>query len=407
MVIARNINKWWVYIIGAGMTLAPIHNQWLTSLTTNSRGETMFFLPAFGYLLLIMGSGLFLLHNWDRVKDVGWGDRKIVIPLLVIVVAVGLSGIGAAGWTNKVAPLGGALSLFALYQAARMIGKDIFLPLAIGAAVASAGVIVHGFIHLGHRTGGFIFETNYDVVVGYVLLGTALYFRRGQWLLAAMALVAMFLSGSPEAVFTVGVLGIIVLVRRDIGSRLVAALLPVILITGIWFQLGYGQDLYAYVWQVALGEPTVPADRFDESVAPTAPNVTAGPVTARGPDEGRMSATGYRIELMRRSLTGVRPLGEGYSLTEYSETTVHNVPLVIVQQLGWPGVLAGLAWLWISVWCLVKTRWKYVWVLILALSVFDHYIWTQLAPFWWAIVGASSVSAIPSDRIFSEGDDIG
>ena len=67
--------------------------------------------------------------------------------------------------------------------------------------------------------------------------------------------------------------------------------------------------------------------------------------------------------------------------------------------MGFPGILAAIAWLWVSVWCLVKTRWKYAWLAILSLSVFDHFIWTQLAPVWWMVVGASTASSEP-DLIF-------
>jgi hypothetical protein len=74
---------------------------------------------------------------------------------------------------------------------------------------------------------------------------------------------------------------------------------------------------------------------------------------------------------------------------------------VLVQQLGWPGVLAGMAWLWVSIWCLVKTKWKYLFALIFALSVFDHFIWTQLNSIWWLAVGVSTAPAnIKSDLLF-------
>ena len=54
--ITRKAHKWWVVVIGSGLALSPVHNHWLTKLATNQKGETLFFLPAFGYLLLIMGA---------------------------------------------------------------------------------------------------------------------------------------------------------------------------------------------------------------------------------------------------------------------------------------------------------------------------------------------------------------
>ena len=39
-------------------------------------------------------------------------------------------------------------------------------------------------------------------------------------------------------------------------------------------------------------------------------------------------------------------------------------------------------------------------MLVLSLSVFDHFMWTQLAPWWWAIIGVSAAGSIESDLMF-------
>ncbi len=376
----HKFDKWWVAIIGSGVALSPIHNQWLTSITTNADGETLFFLPAFGYLLIIMGSGLFLVNNWDRVVAVGLGSKKIVIPLIVIVIAIALSGITADGVSNMFAPLGAGLSLLALYMAARILGKDIFLPLAIGAGIASLGVILHAILRPGILTGGFIFEGNYDIVVGYVLLGAALFVHKWQWVLAGLALVALLLTGSPEGLFALGVLGIVVLARRDWGRKLAIIFAPVLIAIVAGITSGYGVTLYTYVAKIATGEPATPYAIEDSAI----------------------NTIEYRIQVAVDAMSDIKPLGEGYNLTDFSKIpNVHNVPLVIVQQLGYPGILAAVCWLWVTIRCLVKTKWKYLFVLLLTLSIFDHFIWTQLAPLFWVAVGVSTApNNIGSDLIF-------
>jgi len=114
------------------------------------------------------------------------------------------------------------------------------------------------------------------------------------------------------------------------------------------------------------------------------------------------SAVGYRIGVMDTALTNLEPLVAGYNITKFNKTFVHNVPLIIVQQLGWPGIVAGVAWMWIVIWGIVKTKWKYAWWLMLILSVWDHFTWTQLAPWFWALAGVSSatVGNIRSDLVF-------
>ncbi len=386
----------WAYVIGAGVALSPIHNQYLTQLASNANGETLFFLPAFGYLLLIMGAGLFLLNNWQRVKEAGWGDKRVVGCLLFIVLAISASGAVYTGLQDRFAPMGMGLALFALYLCGRVLGKDMFLPLAVGAVIASLGVIARQIVYPGVITGGFVFEDNYDIVVGYVLLGAALWIHKWQWILAGLAMVAILLTGSPEGIFAIGVVGVAVLARRDWGRKLavVLALVAIILIIGL--VSGYGQTLYRYSGKVVTGQVASP---YDQVASPY--DQVASPYD----DEG-VNAIHYRLQVIKNAMSNIKPLGEGYNLTDFSRSAnVHNVPLVLVQQLGWPGILAALAWLWVSIWCLVKTRWKYAWVAILALSVWDHFIWSQLGVVYWMLVGVSTTpDNIKSDLMFRNGE---
>lgn len=371
-------------LIGSGLALSPIHNRLLTDLATNDSGEVVFFLPAFGYLLLVMGAGMFILSNWGRIKAEGLGDKKVWIPLAVIVAAIGLSGITTSGVQDKIAPLGMGLALFALYVATRTLGKDVFLPLAIGAGAASLGIIAHQLVYPGQATGGFVFERNYDIATGYILLGAALLYRKWQWPLALGAVAALLLSGSAEAVFAIAVVGIVVLARRDWSRKLAVAAGSLALVCVVFFATGLGATAYnRALW--ALTE-----------IAPWLPIEAKG--TANAPPESVPLAG--RIATIKKAMTNIKPLGDNYNLTGFDGTTVHNVPLIIIQQLGWPGILAALAWLWVSFWLLTKSKLKYAWTLILALSVFDHFIWTQLAPLWWMVAGLSTIGIGGSDLLF-------
>lgn len=318
---------------------------------------------------------------WSRI---GFGNRKITIPLIIIAIAISLSGIPEQGIEAEIAPAGVALVLLAGYFVSRILGKDIFLPLAVGAVVASLGVIAHQIWFPGVPSGGFIFEGNYNIATGFILLGAALFFRRGQWLLVWLGVIALLLSGSGEAVFTIGVVGLVVLFRREWSRKLGIVVGTFVLVGVIFFGLGPGLQTYQRAsWTVAEIAPwlhiKVP-EHYDSLDPPLA----------------------GRLLVIKEAMSNIKPLGTGYDLTKCKPgQIVHNVPLVIVQQLGWPGILAALAWLWVSIWCLVKTRLKYVWALILSLCVFDHFIWTQLAPVWWMVVGVSSIpDVIGTDLLF-------
>lgn len=375
--------KRWAYAIGAGMALSPIHNKYLTDLATNSKGEVTVFLPAIAFVILIMGTGLFLSSNWHRVKSAGLGDKRVVLPLLVIVAAIGLSGVNAATLAGKTAPLLMGLSLFGLYLASRILGKELFYPLAIGAAVASFGVILFSVLHPGQWSGGYVFGSNFDILTGYVLLGAALFFHRYRWLLAGLALVAIFLSGSPEGLLPIGTVAVALLVRRDWSRKLAIVSGALAVVAVIIFSLGFGSALYNYTWRVVTNDTSMV-----QGTIPGGGEATGSPLT-------------WRWKQIKIAAENFTPFGEGYYATSFKITTVHNVPLLMIQQMGYPGIVASLAWIWVSFWCLLKTKWKYVWLLILSLSVFDHYIWTQLGPVWWTVVGAS-LSSSNSDLLFCE-----
>lgn len=417
------LDKLWAMLIGCGLALMPIHNRWLTRLTEQG-DEVGFFIPAFGTALWLIGAlcFVFVYENWHKVggkwkydwRALDLGDKRIYIPLLVIVLVMGISGITADSWGDRFSPVLMGCALFTLYLATRKLGKEVFLPLAVGVAVASFGVIFHGLIYRGQITGGFMFEGNYDIVVGYVLLGGALFIHRGQWLLAGLSLMAMFFSGSPEAVFAVGVMAVVILWRERLSRRLVACVVPTVLVAVVWFGMGYGQDLYAHVWRIVQRDVEVKLPTLDEVeqnevalveqdiVVPPAVVEPVPPAIVPVAQVGGWSVVGWRIHLVEHGMANLRPLGDGYSVTAFKRDTVHNVPLIIVQQLGYPGILAALAWLWVSGYCLVKTRWKYAWLLLLALGVFDHFTWTQMGAWWWCLVGVSTASDIKADLIFKE-----
>lgn len=386
-VVLDRRDKYWAWAIGIGLAVHPIHNLWLTRLLTTTDGKTQLFLPMFGMLLWAMGTTIFLVHNWERVLANGWGDRKVFIPLLVIVGAIALSSATADGVGGKLLGLGMGLLLFTLYAVSRVLGRELVVPLAVGAAIASVGVISYAVWQPGIRTGGFVFENNYDIVVGYVLLGTALLVGRWRWLLVGLSLVAMFLTGSPEAVFAIGALGVIVLLRRDWSKKLAWVTASVIVIGVVYFALGHGARLYNYTLNIVRNQPDSKSGQL----------VYGGTVY-----EGTETRLGDRWRLITEAAAGTKPLGEGYTITEFKPTTVHNVPMVIVQQLGWPGILAGAAWVWVCVWGIWKTKWKYAWALYLILGVWDHFLWTQLSPFFWLTAGVTTTVSIENDYLFKE-----
>ena len=79
-------NRKWAIVIGLGLALSPIHNLWLTEVTAIG-GRATLFLPAIGSVLWILGVLFFSLNNWNSLSI---GAKKVFIPLVAIVVAIGV-----------------------------------------------------------------------------------------------------------------------------------------------------------------------------------------------------------------------------------------------------------------------------------------------------------------------------
>jgi hypothetical protein len=190
-------------------------------------------------------------------------------------------------------------------------------------------------------------------------------------------LIALCFVGALEGVFIMAVLIVAILWRRDWGKRILLPIGAVIVLIVSFGVMGYLVPLYNHNPNLQSLSQFFASGVLDEE-------------TLNG-------ITTSRWEVMKIALADIQILGHGYKPGLAEAYTVHNVPLVIIDQIG---LLAGLAWLVVSLWCLIKTKWKYAWIAIIVMGVWDHYIWTQFAPYFWVLVGVSTTSTITSDKIF-------
>lgn len=367
--------------------------MWLTDLVT--QGNVVgFFLPSFGTAIWLMATLIyvFVYDNWYQNEDkkwrynwhgIDWGSKVIIIPLLVIVVAMGLSGaVNGETWGDKVSPFFMGLSLFTLYLAARKLGVTLFrafIPFVIASAII---VIICGLINPGVPTGGLI--TNYCASAGFMIFGTLVNQGKWQWVLGALVLAGLFFVGALEAVFIVAVLGIAFILRHDVNRKFIVIAGSLIFLIALWMILGYASSLYEgnknvlFLTMLLTGEV--------EWSNSTVNLMTSG-----------------RWAIIVRSLQDFRFIGHGYSMgIEISDIikecgTVHNLPLIILHQIG---PFGALAWTFVTAYCLIKSKFKYAWIAVITMCFFNHYIWTQFAPYWWALAGVSMASKTKTDLIF-------
>jgi len=372
-------DKIWAWLIGTGFVLFAIHNPlqpW----------KEYAFLPIVGLTFSMLGMFVILTDHWKKIT---LGSKKLWIPLAVISASIAGSGFVnpvGEGATALLAPMIFGIYLFGVYLVGRIAGKELFRPFAWAVIVGAVGCLVYGIIYPGVKTGGWISPTNYDIATGLLVFGTIVSIWQKQWMLTAIAIVGLFFTGAAEALFACGVLLVVVLVRKDWSRKILLPVGALVLTLAICTPIGITQALY------------IPSVKMVEQAqeAVTMETITEEDVVVR--DKLLEKATGLRW-LTHWRIPPIKPLGYGYSITDFSPPIPHNVPLVIVHQIG---VVAAIAWLWVTLLCLVRTRWKYAFIGVLALSVFDHFVWTQVAPWWWCLVGVASASSLYRDLIFKE-----
>lgn len=399
--------NWLPYILGIGLVFFIVHAPAQPGLVYDPETQTYsgIFLPHIGLALIIVSSFAVVARG-----KIDWGPKWVWIPMLVIVVSMAARLLVDPTMKTLSGMLFG-IAIFCVYLACRKLGQDVFKPITVAVVIQAVSLVVIGlFISPGIKGGGIIsYPThNYDIATGFLVFGTVLAVGRRQWIVASIAMVGLIFTGAEEAMLATAIIGIVILARRDWGRRLLVPIGIVVVTAIIVFGFGVGQSLYES--NVYKMKTLATGEFVGRRITPGGDGVTY-PREFYTDEEGVSYLVQYDHEWeevldnalywrwtgWKKAVNDIAPLGHGYEVTEFNFYTVHNVPLIIVDQLG---IAAALAWLFMLIMGLIKTKWKYAFVAVIALSLFDHYIWTQMAPFFPALLGVSTASTLKSDLIF-------
>lgn len=349
-------------VFGFGLVLFGCHAEHF--ILHNAKGETLIFLPQWGFLLMFGVMAILYLN-----KRLTLGKRIIWMPLAGISFFIAINPL-FTDCTIYQATFG--VMLFAMYLVGRTLGKQIFLALIPFVAIEAISCIVMGSIQ-GDANGGFL------ILAGILACFSIPVLYR--WVLLSVVLAGAIYSGSPAVMIALSLL-VMVAIHKDDFSRYSAVVAFIIVLSlGCSYYLG----IHSRTEQVAI-------DGIKTDIV-TSENDT-------GWGNGRLPA-------YKDAASNISFFGHGYAMyeTERTETsegeiwstpTVHNVPLIIVDQIG---VIPALLWLFVTLYCLIKTTWKYAIVCILGLCMFDHFVWTVFAPYWWVIIGVATTCPI-EDNLF-------
>lgn len=402
------------WLIGFGLIITVIHNP------NQPLAHTRFlFLPILGLVIILFCSIDYYLDLKKR-EEIDLGSKWLWIPLVIIVFSIIarpvytlITGDGVVidrqpkGMAFEITNAAIIIGLFALYVTSKKLGTKVFTPLAIGLIIATIST-VYGYFVTGLKNGGIISPTNYDIAAGFILFVLLVSSYRHRWWLSAIALVGIFFTGADEGLFCLILLAIFVVVRRDWSKKILLPIGTLILLLAICTPLGITSDLWMPAAQkVSATKQVMQETPIGEIANKIVPDSLTKEIDKAKPviETTSVTNTDWLDEATNNRWTGywklspIKPLGYGYNINQFYVGIPHNVPMIIIEQIG---ILGALAWCIVAIYCLIKSKWKYAWLGFIAMGVFDHYTWTMAAPWFWALVGVSSSNSLYSRYLFRE-----
>lgn len=384
------------WFAGLGLILFCLHNE---TLTYHTGDKVAIWLPQWGEILL----GAVIIKLWID-KRLSLGRKIIWIPLLVIVSFICIRTTVSAynGHDEAVAEILFALILFGCYVIGKELGSRIFEPCLLFVPIIAISTVWHSLdaipsTHLqSYTNGGIVSPTNYTG--GAELLSlcaiASVFCLNNLWLrltIIVMATVGVIFTGAPEGVVALALVGIYALYKEWKTRHIMVLVSVLVVVCALWFGIGAGMTQHEKTF--AVTENALKGE-FD-----TPKNKKPGEIIGWG--------TG-RYPAYVRAINDIEIIGHEYDIYSYQNDTgeviVHQIPLVIMDQIG---PIAAISWLFVTLYVFIKSKWKYLWVVFLAYCLFDHLLWTCYAPWWWVLIGVTSVWRLKSEgRLFCNENEI-
>jgi hypothetical protein len=357
--------------IGLGMIFFVWHN-------TSQPFIDIIFIPHLGMMMIFAGIVFTMIKTPFSVlfaRRDKWLDPVLII-LCTCIIASGIQGYieSRLTLTEMYSAIAIGLMLIGCYYTCRYLGDSVFKPMAVAVIVESISIVVYGATHGWKPNGGLLSFTNYDIAIGLLFFGLLTTNEKWQKWLVPFVVLGVYFSGAAEGLFVAVVLGLVwfaknyvftsrVITRRDwitIGAT--AAIFAVIV-----------PFTYEPIWSRNLGERVVALiQAFGSS----------------NPDPLLDFATGYRWMGNWHLTMPIKLFGYGININHFYVGIPHNIVLIIIEQCGFIALVA-----WFTIWLILikKFSWHYrwAWIGMLLMGVFDHFIWTEACIWFWCLAGAT------------------
>lgn len=288
------------------------------------------------YLSLILATILAAYSGYLKL-----GSPWVVTPLLIIAVsylAFATDSLFLLPWC------------FLLYMVAVSLKGELLKWQAISVIIVTFVQVLASILNGYNHDALPLYKNIAPAVLTLTALAVPLNWRR---FISVFWIVGMFFTGSDEGLVAIAFLSITFLFKRDW-----LIITPVVVLLCLLFVLtpvGITQKIWgsSHAWQTVKAQTINTETTFD---------------TTR--------LEGYQKALNNLKITGQSP-GPG-------EVPIHNLPLFLAYNYG---IFAGLAWLFLIGFALWKSRFSYLFVAIIAFSLFDHLLIDQLPAFTFALMG--------------------
>lgn len=377
--LRANKDRVWAWIFGISIILLAFDS------TRNTIQSYFYYI---GIILSVISVVIILADKQYRQR-ITLGSKFIFIPLIIICASIAISGFFQNNFQTAYSTLFVGIFYFGAYLIARILGKEIFRPFYFFVIIESLSLIITALV-LHTQNGGVLSIKNYNIPIGLLLLGSLLAADNHKWIIVTIGSIGMFFTGSEEAIIVFAVLLITIIIRRDFSKKLLVTASAVIVLAVIGMVgLRYTESLYAMpldkAYHLIFGQPSVLASEY--------------PVDSPSKFDNQFDYYLHgRLDLTQKGLNDIRPFGHGYGMLVGFEVP-HNIPIIIIYQVGF---VAAIAWVFLMFYGLLKTKWKYLFIGILAASIADHFFWTQLGIYIFVAIGVISVTQIKNDYIYKE-----
>ena len=321
--------------------------------------------PAIGYVLLAVCITLYIPKAIKERRLPNFRD-PLTLTILGFVVLVSVQVIIGLAKIETLALIFMLVFTFLIAKEHGNEARKVFLPFT---AVLSGSIIVDSIVNGWSVTGGITSSFNYNLGSGVLILCVLLTENRHRWLSLVIATPGLMLTGASEGIVSIALLALFVVIQRDFSKKLiyVGALVGILFI--VLTPLGITSQLSSQTMSYITSNNPLP----ESYIQPGVDRSITG--------DNLQRITNNRWYRYVDVVQNIKPVGNGF----YSKSSlVENLPLRILYETG---VVGLLLWCVILGYGLKDKNTRYIFAAIIAVNLFDHYIWSEIPVYLWFAIG--------------------